>query len=979
MEQNIETQQITDLYNKIIKNGKSFENNSTNVPLNTDTVVINADILVLENDNILINANNVILNAKTICFTNFAFLQSSKPIIISKILIIYDILELWLQFYSKLFAKNLNATLLALSSISYLDIYSEYDLIILQNTFFEITKQKTQKIIYIVYFSCDTLNDIQINMLKQNRKFIDKYIFTSNYIKTSFEKHIFMPQNSLIQELQLGNIIDKEQVQEQKKLFVSYGIYDIHSNYEILIEKFKIFDTKYILEIYGYIDNINIEYYKKLEKYIADNKIENIKLNILQETNINRITYAEYYIDLQNDNYFWLYYAIAMNKKIIYLPNSNLEPIPEQLYWYPNKINFNINIYDWFSFDTIKYLGYVNNYQCLKTLIENNKRNKIGNINCCSTDILFADTIKHNNNKQNGYSFLIITQNDEGTIKKCILDIVDLADEIIIIDKYSSDNTKTIIQELEQLYSNIFVYEYTIKNSTEHLLNWTLSKARFNKTILWSPNLYCIKTQCKEMLETFRNNNSFYTVIFSGIQLLTSNNNIYIKDTLKFDENKIYIYNNFTQSMTQDKYIWYKPVFFSLIHNKKNTKNIQQIYEPFTIPNIYISTNCSNCSNNDSNNGNDETMNKTFDIFDDKKKSIIYKKKKSILLIFDSLGWAFDNITQNIIKYNTLYNIKRITYPELLNKLTNNLNIPLWRQQYEYCDINLESFNYCVFFWYGYDVLKILELLKQKKNIQTIILAIYDYSKWINNNNKEEEIILKKYLETFFSHIKYYFYGSKIIKNYIEQQDFFTNQIAYPAYDGVDSLLFNKHEYNDILTKKKLIIGWIGNSNPLLHGINKGITIIKHLMNKLDDKFIFMTQDSYVNKLISHNDVANYFTYIDIVICFSNYEGTPNQILEASSCGKCWISTKVGIVEDLYNTLLTDLTSNNTSNNTLLSDKQPGILIERTIEDLEQKLLFLYNNREQIINYGNNGRLAIEKEWKWNIKVQQFYDLFDKI
>ena len=31
-----------------------------------------------------------------------------------------------------------------------------------------------------------------------------------------------------------------------------------------------------------------------------------------------------------------------------------------------------------------------------------------------------------------------------------------------------------------------------------------------------------------------------------------------------------------------------------------------------------------------------------------------------------------------------------------------------------------------------------------------------------------------------------------IIKNYIEQQDFFTNQIAYPAYDGVDSSLFNK-------------------------------------------------------------------------------------------------------------------------------------------------------------------------------------------
>ncbi len=238
-------------------------------------------------------------------------------------------------------------------------------------------------------------------------------------------------------------------------------------------------------------------------------------------------------------------------------------------------------------------------------------------------------------------------------------------------------------------------------------------------------------------------------------------------------------------------------------------------------------------------------------------------------------------------------------------------------------------------------------------------MTIYDYSMWINNNNLESQKYHLNNIKYFFENINNFFYGCPEIKKQLEMQSFFNNNLkCYPCYDGVDTKLFTYKKYNDdIYTKSKLKIGWIGNSNPWAHGINKGFKIIKEVIEKNNDKFIFEPQDSYTCVKIPHIEIPNYIHNIDIIICFSMAEGTPNQILEASSCGRCWISTKVGIVEELYNTL---------------ENNPTGILINRNIEELEKALLLLYNNRNLIVKYGDNGRKAIEKDWDWSKKAQQF-------
>ena len=330
--------------------------------------------------------------------------------------------------------------------------------------------------------------------------------------------------------------------------------------------------------------------------------------------------------------------------------------------------------------------------------------------------------------------------------------------------------------------------------------------------------------------------------------------------------------------------------------------------------------------------------------------------KTTILLIIDSYGWAFDNISKNVKQHTSDYNVIIVTYPHLHEIIKNDSIKNIY-----------PILNHILFFWYAGPNLEILDYFyndKKRYQIKTINLCIYDYSKWINTKEKSEEIY-KNSITYFFNKIDNYLYGCNFIKKHVCNT--FPNKMnGYKIFDGVDVGMFPFFGYaKNTLSKTKLIVGWIGNSNPQVHGINKGFETIKKCVESIDSKFIFLPLDIHTsNKVIKHENVHCYLSLIDIIICYSMYEGTPNQILEASSCGKCWISTNVGIVEELQNTI---------------KDKPCGIIIDRTEKDLHNALELLYHNRNTMIEYGKNGRVAIEHKWSWEKNAKQFYDFFDKV
>ena len=920
--------------------------------------------------------------------------------------------------------------------------YLNYDVVIWQNIFNLISEKKEkQKYIYIVHSQCDWYSEENKKNIRKNDVYIDIYIFVSNNVKKIFEENILKPNNYYVIENQIPNI--KNTKEEIKGLFVCSGSYnDLKGHYELIVEFSKL-DKIYKLEIYG--NSYGNEYYNKLLKYIDDNELYNIKLFDFGDNYIERLKEAEYFCLFSKSEgcSYSMLEAIKLNKKII----CTSECLTEQMKWYPNKYIFMNNDYNinWFQIKKVDYLPYsfFHFIEPYKNIIIGNKNNKIDLVEVKHINEVLDDLDKkHVTIDKEGYSILLRIKNEQETIEKCILDIVDLVDEIIIVDNNSTDNTLKIITKLEKIYLNIKVYSYNIniprygsehienytkndfmKNNTlKNYYNWTASKATYNKKIKWDGDFYCIRHYFKQLLDDFKNNTDYFAVHFSGITVFVDDaQNYYIKNNSHYNEYRLFL--------NKEKKIWSDNIFENKNYcetserfvENVNNKNISTIPYFFEIKMSYVDEFSSRSTiindgrdnidyqilNNLRNKINDSRLNITNNIFNSinnyyyeplwitNDKSILKKiknikylnintnidlfntnlrmfsfaKKKNILCVIDSFGWAFDNITNNIIKHNysNEYAIEKTTYPELVNKIQKNYEIDEWRSKnnYFYCSIDTNFlYDLVIFFWYGSNINVILDYYKNKKN--KIFLAIYDYSQWVNNVNKVEEKMYRDKLDYFIKKIDGYLYGSPFIKKTIDEIYLNNNLLSCSCYDGVDSKLFCNYSYEkNIYTKEKLIIGWIGNSDPYAHGINKGFEIIKKIINNMSDKFIFKPQDIYTGKKISHVEIPQYINEIDIIICFSIAEGTPNQILESSSCSKCWISTNVGIVDELNNT--GDKTEN------------AGIIIKRNEEELEQALLKLYENREYLVQSGINGRKKIKQEWDWSNKVKQFYDLFETI
>ncbi len=187
--------------------------------------------------------------------------------------------------------------------------------------------------------------------------------------------------------------------------------------------------------------------------------------------------------------------------------------------------------------------------------------------------------------------------------------------------------------------------------------------------------------------------------------------------------------------------------------------------------------------------------------------------------------------------------------------------------------------------------------------------------------------------------------------------------------DGVDLEFFAPFNPERFYAQKdEIIVGWVGNSR-WGEGDGTGIdhkgleTIIKPAIESLQEEgyrvrgFFADRQERW----IPHGEMNDYYNSIDIYVCASDIEGTPNPALESMACGIPVISTDVGIIPQLFGTL-----------------QQNYILASRDVGELKIKLKDLITNSQK--------REALSKEnleniknWSWSNKCQSWDKFFKQM
>jgi glycosyltransferase involved in cell wall biosynthesis len=329
-----------------------------------------------------------------------------------------------------------------------------------------------------------------------------------------------------------------------------------------------------------------------------------------------------------------------------------------------------------------------------------------------------------------------------------------------------------------------------------------------------------------------------------------------------------------------------------------------------------------------------------------------------VALIADVQNWAFHNISKQICKYlSDSYDFKIFFYGEY--------------EEIEDLMLEVKDYDLIHFFWRDALYSFLSPWVRHsfaKKN--------WDYFDFITNTIananitmsasehlllKEDEIKERVILYNALA-IGYTTFSEKLNK-------ILSSIPEYPppdgnTEDGVDLDFFVPVNPERLYKpKNEIVIGWVGNSKwGESNGIDhKGVkTIIEPVIESLKAEGCNIRKyfaDRH-ERWIPHSEMNDYYNSIDIYVCASDIEGTPNPALESMACGIPVISTDVGIIPQLF------------------GEKQKQyILPERSIEALKEKLKELIESPEKRKELSKENLKEIKK-WSWEKRCQKWDDFF---
>jgi glycosyltransferase involved in cell wall biosynthesis len=186
--------------------------------------------------------------------------------------------------------------------------------------------------------------------------------------------------------------------------------------------------------------------------------------------------------------------------------------------------------------------------------------------------------------------------------------------------------------------------------------------------------------------------------------------------------------------------------------------------------------------------------------------------------------------------------------------------------------------------------------------------------------------------------------------------------------DGVDRQLFrpmNLKRFDDI-GARGIVVGWVGNSAWAQDQAfdMKGVhSILIPAVEQLQAEGVELRLEMADRNVrhVPHHEMVDYYTSIDVLICTSAIEGTPNPVLEALACGVPIISTDVGIVPDA-----------------LGPQQSRFVLSERSVECLKDALRALAQ-APALFRTLSEENLRRAEDWDWAHQTAKFDAFFSQM
>ncbi len=331
--------------------------------------------------------------------------------------------------------------------------------------------------------------------------------------------------------------------------------------------------------------------------------------------------------------------------------------------------------------------------------------------------------------------------------------------------------------------------------------------------------------------------------------------------------------------------------------------------------------------------------------------------KKKITLVADTPGWAYDNISQNIKKYlSDVFDIRIVhvvDYPD-----------------FDAAFLDLFCFHptdHVHFFWREYLFAMLSGISGKKIDAQiplnqaldrfcekAVTLSIYDHL-YLSDIEIEERQALFAVTDA------YSVCSQRLFDLYSSRFQVGPDVILE---DGVDLDLFipeNLDRFEE--PGRPLVVGWAGNSRWHLTETQdpKGLhTLLKPAIQRLREKGI-PVEGRYADvseKIRPRSEMPGFYNKLDVLVCASSIEGTPNPVLEAMACGVPIVSTDVGIVPQLFGPL-----------------QKLHILPERSVDAMARALLHLAENRSVLTALSRENLQGIRK-WTWKHHMTKWMLLF---